>query len=133
MPGAAVTPTESDDAPPPGRLDGRTARAHRTRDAVVEALLSLQEEGDLEPTAQRVAARAGVALRSVYAHFSDMETLWARAGRRELARLAELVDPVPGDLPLAERLDRFCASRRPAARAHLAPAEGEPGAVPRRR
>ncbi len=98
-------------AGPQERLDGRTARARRTRNAVVDALLALQEEGDLSPTAQRVAERAGVALRTVYGQFSDMETLWATAGRRELARLAGLVEPVPADLPLAERIDVFCRSR----------------------
>ena len=92
-------------------VDGRTARGQRTRSAVVDALLALQEEGDLEPTAQRVAARAGVALRTVFGHFSDMETLWAQAGERELAKLSVLADTPSGDLPLDERIDRFCASR----------------------
>ena len=92
-------------------LDGRTARGQRTRRSVVDALLSLQEEGDLEPTAQRVAARAGVALRTVFGHFSDMETLWAEAGQRELEKIVELADVIPSDLPLDERIDRFCASR----------------------
>ena len=95
----------------PARVDGRTARGQRTRSAVVDALLALQEEGDLEPTAQRVAARAGVALRTVFGHFSDMETLWAQAGERELAKIAALADVPSGDLPLEERIDRFCASR----------------------
>lgn len=93
------------------RVDGRTARGQRTRSAVVDALLALQEEGDLEPTAQRVAARAGVALRTVFGHFSDMETLWAQAGERELAKIAALADSPSGDLPLDERVDRFCVSR----------------------
>lgn len=93
------------------RVDGRTARGQRTRAAVVDALLALQEEGDLEPTAQRVAARAGVALRTVFGHFSDMETLWAQAGEREYAKLAALADVPRGDLPLDERVERFCASR----------------------
>ncbi len=95
----------------PTRIDGRTARGQRTRSAVVDALLALQEEGDLEPTAQRVAARAGVALRTVFGHFSDMETLWAQAGERELAKIAALADVPSGDLPLDERFERFCASR----------------------
>lgn len=99
-------PTE--DGPP---LDGRTARGLRTRRAVVEALLALQEEGDLEPTAQRVAARAGVALRTVFGHFSDMETLWAEAGQRELDKISALADVVPSELPREERIERFCASR----------------------
>lgn len=92
-------------------VDGRTARGQRTRSAVVDALLALQEEGDLAPTAQRVAARAGVALRTVFGHFSDMETLWAEAGQRELEKLHGLVDELDPGLPLDERLARFCAYR----------------------
>jgi TetR/AcrR family transcriptional regulator of autoinduction and epiphytic fitness len=92
-------------------VDGRTARGQRTRASVVDALLALQEEGDLSPTAQRVASRAGVALRTVFGHFSDMETLWAEAGQRELAKLEGLADRIDPQLPLAQRLDRFCASR----------------------
>lgn len=95
----------------PARVDGRTARGQRTRRAVVDALLALQEEGDLEPTAQRVAARAGVALRTVFGHFCDMETLWAQAGERELAKITALADVPSGALPFEERVERFCASR----------------------
>lgn len=104
---AARSGAEPDAVP----VDGRTARGQRTRRAVVDALLSLQEEGDLEPTAQRVAARAGVALRTVFGHFSDMETLWAEAGQRELEKIIALHDPVPSELPLDERIDRFVDSR----------------------
>ena len=93
------------------REDGRTARSRRTRTTVVDALLALQEEGNLAPTAQQVAERAGVALRTVFGHFSDMETLWAEAGQRELDKLGRLADEVPPDLPLSERIDRFAASR----------------------
>ena len=93
------------------RPDGRTERSRRTRDAVVDALLALHDDGDLTPTAQRVAARAGVALRTVYGHFSDMETLYAEAGERELARLFAVADVVPEDLQLAQRIELFCRSR----------------------
>ena len=97
------------DGPPP--VDGRTARGQRTRSSVVDALLALQEEGALSPTAQQVAARAGVALRTVFGHFSDMETLWAEAGQRELEKLNALARPVSPDLPLSERISQFCSSR----------------------
>jgi AcrR family transcriptional regulator len=92
-------------------VDGRTARGQRTRSSVVDALLALQEEGALSPTAQQVAARAGVALRTVFGHFSDMETLWAEAGQRELAKLTHLAEEIEPDLPLEERIERFSASR----------------------
>ena len=98
-------------APAVQRADGRTERALRTRTAVVDALLALHEEGDLTPTAQRVAAKAGVALRTVYGHFSDLETLYAEAGERELQRLYAVADVVSAALPLTDRIDQFCASR----------------------
>jgi TetR/AcrR family transcriptional regulator of autoinduction and epiphytic fitness len=92
-------------------VDGRTARGQRTRASVVDALLALQEEGDLAPTAQRVAARAGVALRTVFGHFSDMETLWAEAGQRELEKLGTIAERPHRSLPLEQRIDAYCASR----------------------
>ena len=92
-------------------VDGRTARGQRTRSSVVDALLALQEEGDLSPTAQQVGARAGVALRTVFGHFSDMETLWAEAGQRELDKLGQLAVRIDRSLPLDERIAQFTASR----------------------
>ena len=103
-----VMPDQELEDPP---VDGRTARGLRTRDSVVDALLALQEEGDLSPTAQQVAARAGVALRTVFGHFSDMETLWAEAGQRVMIKLAGLIQPVDPSLPLPERIELFCDSR----------------------
>ncbi len=111
MTSAQLADDDGDDAPAVATVDGRTLRAHRNRASVVEALLSLWEEGDLSPTAQRVAARAEVALRTVYGHFSDMETLYLEAGTAELERLGELADVPPADLPYAVRLERFAGSR----------------------
>jgi AcrR family transcriptional regulator len=92
-------------------VDGRTARSARTRDAVVEALLALLDDGDLRPTARRVAARAGVSLRSVYVRFEDLDALYVEAAQRQWERLSTLVDPIPADLPLAERLPAFVEQR----------------------
>jgi hypothetical protein len=47
-------------ASPVPPLDGRSARALRTREAIVDACIGLVEEGELRPTAPRVAERAGV-------------------------------------------------------------------------
>ncbi|HEY0938137.1 MAG TPA: hypothetical protein VGD91_30885, partial [Trebonia sp.] len=51
--------------------DGRAARSHRSRRAIVEALRALHAEGDLRPTAPRVAERAGVSVRTVWQQFAD--------------------------------------------------------------
>jgi AcrR family transcriptional regulator len=92
-------------------VDGRHARGARARAAIVEALLALIEAGDLRPSAARIAERAGVSLRSVFQHFKDVESLFAAAADRQRARLAPLAARVPGDGPLARRLDAFVAAR----------------------
>jgi AcrR family transcriptional regulator len=60
-------------------VDGRRLRSERSRQAIIDAMLSLVEEGILVPTAQQVSERAGVGIRSVFRHFSDMESLFATA------------------------------------------------------
>ena len=60
-------------------VDGRRQRGERTRQAIIEAALSLQEEGVLVPTAQQISDRAGVLIRSFFRHFDDMESLFKAA------------------------------------------------------
>lgn len=92
-------------------VDGRTLRSLRTREAIVDATIALLEEGDLRPTAPRVAQRAAVSVRSVFQHFDDLETLHASVAERLVDRVAVLLVPVSPSLPLAERLDRFVHQR----------------------
>ncbi len=58
-------------------IDGRRARSERSKQAIVDAVLELMEEGNLIPTAQQIADRSGVKIRSFFRHFEDMETLFA--------------------------------------------------------
>jgi AcrR family transcriptional regulator len=92
-------------------LDGRSARAVRTRAAVVRALLGLIAEGDLRPTAGRIAERAGISLRSVYVHFEDLDDLFLAAAREQRARVGKLVRALPADGPFEDRLTAFTAQR----------------------
>ena len=94
-----------------GKVDGRTARAERTRAAVVDALLDLIDEGELRPTAQAVAERAGVSLRIVYFHFEDHAKLFAAAAARHSERVLADIEPIGGDGPLTVRLDQFVTRR----------------------
>jgi TetR/AcrR family transcriptional regulator of autoinduction and epiphytic fitness len=91
--------------------DGRMARSHQTRRAIVDAMRALHAEGDLRPTAPRVAARAGVSLRTVWQHFADMEALLLEAGRRDLEILLQIVSPIGPDLPLAVRVEMLADQR----------------------
>ena len=56
-------------------LDGRRQRSARSRAAIIEASFELMQEGVLAPTAQQIAERAGVGIRSFFRHFEDMESL----------------------------------------------------------
>jgi len=94
------------------RMDGRTARAIRTREAIVDACIALVDEGDLRPTAPRIAERAGVSVRSVFQHFDDLETLFAMVAGRVVGRLAQLYVTIDPSLPVEERIEQFVAQRR---------------------
>jgi TetR/AcrR family transcriptional regulator of autoinduction and epiphytic fitness len=95
----------------PPRVDGRTARSERTRNAIVDAHVQLIQEGDLRPTADRIARVAGVSLRALWSHFADMEALLAASGQRILDRRDAAFDPISPDLPLTERIRAFCHQR----------------------
>ncbi|HET7530245.1 MAG TPA: TetR/AcrR family transcriptional regulator [Mycobacteriales bacterium] len=92
-------------------VDGRLARSHRTRRGIVDALRSLHAEGDLRPTAPRVAERAGVSLRTVWQHFDDLEELFVEAGRVDVEIASSYITPVDGGLPLAQRVDAVVEQR----------------------
>jgi TetR/AcrR family transcriptional regulator, regulator of autoinduction and epiphytic fitness len=94
-----------------GQRDGRTARAERTRQALVDALLSLLDEGHLTPTAAEIAERAGVSERSVFQHFPDRENLFESVARQQYDRVLPTLHPIDATLPLAERIDQFTAQR----------------------
>ena len=92
-------------------MDGRVARAERSRRAIVAAHLALIDEGDLRPTGERIASRAGVSLRSLWTNFRDLETLYAATGELVNERRDAMHRPVPAQGPLADRVALFCARR----------------------
>lgn len=84
--------------------DGRRLRGERTRLRVLDALLELVEEGEPRPTAHAVAARAGVALRTVYHHFEDVAAMRSMALTAQTERYREMLRPVSAGLSLEERI-----------------------------
>jgi AcrR family transcriptional regulator len=91
-------------------FDGRKARRHRNRRRIVAAMLELVRAGAISPSAEDVAERAGVGLRTVFRHFDDMDSLYremTEAMREELQPIAD----VPFESPdwksrLGEMVDR---------------------------
>ena len=95
--GTAMETATKEEAP----ADGRLLRSERSLRSIVLALFELVGEGVLRPTAQKVAERAGVGIRTVFRHFSDMDTLFAEMD----ARLQSEVVPLVRATPLAGPLD----------------------------
>ena len=91
--------------------DGRTVRAQRTRQALVDALFTLLEDGELRPTAERIAERAGVSERSVFQHFPDRESLFEAVALQQWERVLTGTVPVDSSLPLSERIEAFASQR----------------------
>jgi AcrR family transcriptional regulator len=91
--------------------DGRAARSHRSRRAIVDAMRALHAEGELRPTAPRVAERAGVSLRTVWQLFADMETLLVEANRRDNEILQAMIKQIDPGQPLAARVALFTSQR----------------------
>jgi AcrR family transcriptional regulator len=91
--------------------DGRSLRRLRNEQAAVDAILDLLNEGVVQPTAQDVATRSGVSMRSIFRLFQDMEALNAAAIERQLSRVGPLLAPVPATGPVAERVAALAADR----------------------
>jgi TetR/AcrR family transcriptional regulator, regulator of autoinduction and epiphytic fitness len=92
--------------------DGRTVRAERTRQALVDALLALLYEGQLRPTAEQIAERAGVSERSLFQHFADREVLYQAVAVQQYERhIGPTLEPIDVSLPLEERIDAFVEQR----------------------
>lgn len=84
--------------------DGRRARGAENRRKIVNAMLTLIGEGAISPSAEEVASRAEVGLRTVFRHFDDMESLY-----REISASmsAELMPIASAPLPDGSWRDRF--------------------------
>ena len=107
-PAEADLPAADRDVEP---ADGRAARSHRTRRAIVDAMRALHAEGELRPTVPRIAERAGVSLRTVWQQFADREALLVEAVRRDREIQRSLVQRIDPAQPLAVRVEAFTSQR----------------------
>ena len=90
--------------PPSETLDGRARRSERSREAIVAAMIDLVGAGVLAPTAEQIAERAGVGLRTVFRHFGDLEGIFAAMDAQIEARVANALGDEQLAGPLARRI-----------------------------
>jgi AcrR family transcriptional regulator len=96
----------------PAQTDGRRLRRALNREAVVDALLDLYAEGNLRPSTDEIAERAGISPRSLFRYFEDADDLAGEAVARQQARVLPVlpVDAAPGD-PFGARVAALVEQR----------------------
>src|SRR5580693_3518853 len=72
-------------------LDGRRQRTVDSRARIIAAMLDLTAEGHVSVSAELVAERARVGLRTVFRHFNDMDSLYREMSLSVETRLREEV------------------------------------------
>ena len=86
--------------------DGRRQRSERSQVAIVEAALTLISEERQVPTAQQIADRAGVSIRSFFRHFADMDALFLSADEMLGASYETLFAVTDRSGTLSQRISR---------------------------
>ena len=71
--------------------DGRKHRSQKSQMLIVNAMLELVAKGNLEPSADQIAEIAKVGRRSVFRHFSDMDTLYREMNNSIAATMGSIV------------------------------------------
>jgi len=102
---ANLEPVTSD-----SETDGRRRRAQDSRGRIVEAMVALTQAGNILVSAEMVAERAGVGLRTVFRHFNDMDSLYREMSLTiETQFIQGLSEPLTGETwqaRLRELIDR---------------------------
>ena len=77
---------------PEEQTDGRRQRSEASRERIVRAMLDLVGSGDVSPSAEAVAERAGVGMRTVFRHFDNMESLYHQINTVMTAEVRPMID-----------------------------------------
>jgi AcrR family transcriptional regulator len=91
--------------------DGRKARGQASRRKLVAAMMVLVEEGNVVPTAEQVASRAAVGLRTVFRHFDDMESLYREIATEVMKLITPQINKPFKAVDWRERLDEVIERR----------------------
>jgi AcrR family transcriptional regulator len=96
----------------PNTTDGRSMRRARNREAVLDAVIEIFESGDIDPSVDAVAERAGVSNRSIYRYFEHRDHLIRAAVTHAMRRvIPEITLDQIGVGPFDQRVERFVDHR----------------------
>ncbi len=86
-------------------------RSMRSRQRITDAMFAYFDEGVLSPTAQQIADRAGVGLRTLFRHFKDMKSLFAEMDQQVMVRVLPILEKADRSGTLEERIASIVALR----------------------
>jgi AcrR family transcriptional regulator len=93
-------------------IDGRRLRREQNREAVIDALLELFDEGVAGPSTNEVAERAGLSARSLFRYFDDVDDLYRAAIEHQLTAARPLLDlTVDPSAPTVTKIRRVVEAR----------------------
>ena len=93
------------------QVDGRILRSKKSQNIILESIINLINQGNLYPTAEEVAKESGIAIRTVFRHFDDMETLLMKVDESINYKLLNDEKEIRLDSPLTERLGLIIEER----------------------
>ena len=102
--------------------DGRSERRARNRRAVINAMVSLIDEGILDVRMEQAAARAGVSVRSVFRYFENADELRRETIDQHFALVDQRLNALPPTCDRHERIVHLVATRLDMFAAHAGPA-----------
>jgi AcrR family transcriptional regulator len=104
--------TTASEPQPETTSDGRRRRREQNRETAIDALLALFGDGNYQPAAAEVAARAGLSPRSLFRYFEDVDDLYLAAATRQIVLALPLLElEVSPDLPTAAKVAAVVRAR----------------------
>ena len=93
------------------QVDGRILRSQKSQSIILDAIIKLINSGNYYPTAEEVAKESGIAIRTVFRQFDDMESLLMKVDESINNKLLYDEKIIKLDLPLLKRLELIIEER----------------------
>ena len=93
------------------QVDGRVLRSKKSQNIILESIINLINKGNFYPTADEVARESGIAIRTVFRQFADMETLIMKVDETINIKLLNEKILIDKDLSIKERLKNIIEER----------------------
>ena len=93
------------------QVDGRILRSQKSQSIILDAIIKLINSGNYYPTAKEVAKESGIAIRTVFRQFDDMESLLMKVDESINNKLLYDEKIIKLDLPLLNRLELIIEER----------------------